>query len=196
MPRNFVFIDYENLQPETVPSIACLDLKLFVFLGCRQTAVPLRLARSLQSLGDRVEYVHVEHQGPNALDFCIAYYVGATVSNAPDAAVHIVSKDKGFDALVYHLRNHGVRAARVESVRFLPVVDNVKEMTPDERADFVLRLLFQFSGRPKSPERLRKTIHTLCEHSLTDEQGEQVLAILVRRGNVTMVGEAVVYREP
>lgn len=194
MPHNFVFIDYENLQPETAPLIASLDLKVFVFIGSRQKAVPLPLAMSLQELGERVKYVHVELQGPNALDFCIAFHVGATVTAVPDCAIHIVSKDKGYDALIAHLRNRGVRAARVESLRFLPLVANVKSMTPDERADLVLRLLFQFSGRPKSPERLRQTIHTLCQHSLSEEQGEEVLAILVRRGNVIMDGEMLQYR--
>lgn len=195
MPQNFVFIDYENLQPDTLPLIASLDLKVFVFVGSRQQSVPLPLAMSLQKLGDRVEYIHVERQGPNALDFCIAFHVGATVTTIPDAAVHIVAKDKGYDALVGHLRNRGIRAARVESLRFLPLVDNIKAMSPDERADVVLRLLFQFTGRPKSPERLRNTIHTLCQHSLSETEGEEVLAILVRRGNVTMVGETVRYFE-
>ena len=194
MPHNFVFIDYENLQPETVPLIASQDLTLFVFVGSRQKAVPLPLAMSLQQLGDRVKYVHVELQGPNALDFCIAFHVGARVTEVPQAAVHIVSKDKGYDALIAHLRNRGIRAARVESLRFLPLVANVKSMTPEERADMVLALLFQFSGRPKSPERLRSTIHTLCQHSLSEAQGEEVLAILLRRGNVVVRGETLEYR--
>jgi hypothetical protein len=195
MPQNFVFIDYENLQPETLPLIADLDLRVFVFVGSKQGSVPLPLAMSLQDLGERVKYVHIERQGPNALDFCIAFHVGVVVSTVADAVVHIVSRDKGYDALIGHLRNRKVRAARVESLKFLPIVENIKGMTPEDRADLMLRLLFQFTGRPKSPQRLRQTIHTLCQQSLSEQQCEEVLAILVRRGQVTMAGEEVRYRE-
>ena len=54
----------------------------------------------MQSLGADAEYVRIEGNGPNALDFHIAFYIGNIAAKDPDCYFHIISKDTGFDPLI------------------------------------------------------------------------------------------------
>jgi len=92
-----------------------------VFLGPNQSKVPVSLAAALQSLGSSAEYVILETPGANALDFHIAYYVGALACEDPSAFFHIISKDAGFDPLIKHLRAKKLfvqRSTRIATRRF------------------------------------------------------------------------------
>jgi len=53
-------------------------------------------------------YVQISSRGPSALDFHIAYYIGKLVAVHPDAYFHIISKVKGFDPLVKHLKDQKI----------------------------------------------------------------------------------------
>jgi hypothetical protein len=72
---------------------------VLVFVGSNLTKVPFYLASSLQTLGSNAEYVRTGGNGPNALDFHIAFYVGQLAWRDLNAYFHIVSKDTGFDPL-------------------------------------------------------------------------------------------------
>lgn len=43
----------------------------------------------------------------------IAYYIGRLAADEPGAAFNIISKDKGFDPLVRHLRGLGIDCCRL-----------------------------------------------------------------------------------
>ena len=48
------------------------------------------------------------------MDFHIAFYIGRLSKEEPGSEFHIVSKDKGFDPLVQHLRSLKIKASRVD----------------------------------------------------------------------------------
>jgi hypothetical protein len=80
MKVNFVLVDFENVQPEDMGLLQGGDVfKGKVFLGGNQVKIPLSIARALQSFGADAEYIQIEGNGSNALDFHIAYYIGRLV---------------------------------------------------------------------------------------------------------------------
>ena len=96
--------------------------RVFVFVGANQTKLPFETAAALQKLGSRAEYVKISGNGSNALDFHIAYYIGAIAATDPTAYFHIVSKDTGFDPLIQHLKTKKIFADRVKNVGDIPLV--------------------------------------------------------------------------
>ena len=123
MKTNYVLIDYENVQ---VKSLALLNgengenFQVRVFLGKTNTKLGRDLVLAMHALGTRATYVELESSGPNALDFHIAFYLGELVAADSSAFFHIISKDKGFDPLIAHLKSRHVLAARSVSIETMP----------------------------------------------------------------------------
>lgn len=116
MGLQFFLIDFENIQPTGIGSLAPGSCKLMLFLGQNQSKVPVALSRSLQPFGTDVEYLQISGSGPNAVDFHIAFYIGRLAASHPDARFTIVSKDTGFDPLVKHLASLKIACHRAASI--------------------------------------------------------------------------------
>ena len=129
MRTNFVLVDFENVQPDDLGLLKDGPFKVKLFLGPNQSKIPVALASSLQSLGENAEYVVLETAGKNALDFHIAYYLGALSTEEPTAFFHIISKDSGFDPLSKYLKARKI---------FLPNPEMLSQRPPQAAA---LRLL-------------------------------------------------------
>lgn len=119
MTGMILLIDYENVQKVDLSKLPS-DALVRVFVGLMQKKVPTLLARQAQVLGPRLEWIQMEGQGSNALDFHIAHYLGRFVLEHPKARHVILSKDKGFDPLVKHLNGQGFRCERVGQLASLP----------------------------------------------------------------------------
>ena len=100
MPTNYVLIDFENVQPRNLEILASHPFKVFVFVGANQVKIPYDLATAMQGLGENAKYIKITGNGPNALDFHIAFYVGELSTHDPEGYFHIISKDTGFDPLI------------------------------------------------------------------------------------------------
>ena len=99
MKNNYVLIDYENEQPKNLDILKGHEFSVKVFVGAKQAKLPFELATAMQALGDKAEYIKIDGNGPNALDFHIAFYIGHIVASDREAYFHIISKDTGFDPL-------------------------------------------------------------------------------------------------
>ena len=97
MRKNVVLIDYESVQPESIDVLLQDHFSVMLFLGSNLTKIPFELAVAMQRMGSRAEYIKISGNGPNALDFHIAFYIGQMSGLDPAAYFHIISKDKGFD---------------------------------------------------------------------------------------------------
>lgn len=76
MRTNYVLIDYENVQVNSLELLQPPHFKVKVFLGPNNTRLPVELALGIQRLGDRAGYIQLGTPGQNALDFHIAFYLG------------------------------------------------------------------------------------------------------------------------
>jgi hypothetical protein len=111
-----LLIDYENVQGVDLSRIERMDCRVFVFTGSNQNRIPFELVSSAQRLGERLDWIRVEGSGPNALDFHIAYYLGARVARNPGDEYFVLSRDKGFDPLIRHLVKGKTSCKRIISV--------------------------------------------------------------------------------
>jgi len=91
LKTNFVLIDFENVKSQNVGVLSGGPFKIKVFVGTSQTKVPLEMASALQVFGTDAEYLQIDGNGNNALDFHIAYYIGRLAVQHPDAYFHVIS---------------------------------------------------------------------------------------------------------
>ena len=194
MRTNYVLIDFESVQPERLAVLTKDHFKVLVFVGANQSKLSFETVSVIQQLGDRAKYIKISGNGPNALDFHIAYYIGQLAAVDPAGFFHIISKDKGFDPLIQHLKDNKVFAARTEGVEDIPLVRNESAKSPVERMAVVLAKLQQLkSSRPRTLTTLSSTIESLFQKQLTEEDIRRVVQALVSAGHVAVEGSKVSY---
>lgn len=189
MRKNYIFIDYENVQPESIAGLEKGNFYILLFLGANQSKINTQLARSLQPLGSRVEYIVLSGNGKNALDFHIAYYIGERAAIEPDAYFHIVSKDSGFDPLIEHLKDRNILASRSSSIGEISILQQSSIKTLPERTSVVKARLAQMEGKPSTVKTLSSTINALFQKTLSDEEVELVVKDLCGKGVIAIINK-------
>lgn len=189
MRKNYIFIDYENVQPESIAGLEKGNFYILLFLGANQSKVNTQLARSLQPLGSRVEYIVLTGNGKNALDFHIAYYIGERVAIEPDAYFHIVSKDAGFDPLIEHLNDRNILASRSGSIGEISILQKSSIKTLPERTSVVKARLAQMEGKPNTVKTLSSTINALFQKTLSDDEVDMVVKDLCSKGVIAIINK-------
>ncbi len=182
MPSNYVLIDFENVQPKNLSILADHLFKVLVFIGANQSKVPRHVAVAMQSLGDRAKYVEIDGSGPNALDFHIAYYIGELSAADPAGSFHIISKDKGFDPLIRHLKGKKIRIRRETDLAEIPNLRIPKKTTPDEMIQTIVKnLIGRGQSRPRKVKTLQNTINSLVVESLDSTKLSEIVGELQKR---------------
>lgn len=197
MRTNYVLIDFESVQPAALSELEDDHFKLFVFVGASQTKVPFELATTLQRMGDRADYIKIAGNGPNALDFHIAFYIGRLAAAEPTAYFHIISKDAGFDPLIQHLKTKKVLASRVKCIEDIPLLRISNSRSPEERLEIVTAKLKQLkASRPRTVKTLTSTIAALFQKQLSEVEVTSAIAALVANGLVAVNDNKVSYSLP
>jgi len=194
---NYVLVDLENVQPDSLEQLAHDHFKLLVFVGSSQTKLPFELVASLQKLGAQAEYIKISGNGSNALDFHIAFYIGQLAAADPTAYFHIISKDTGFDPLVQHLKSKKVFAGRVKAVSEIPLVKASNTKTPTSRLGVVISKLQQLkASRPRTVATLRSTIASLFQNQLPEDEVTTIVRALEVGDFVSIAGTKLTYTLP
>jgi hypothetical protein len=192
-----VLVDFENVQPKNMSLLNGGPFKIKVFVGANQAKIPLEMARALQVFGPDAEYVQIEGNGNNALDFHIAYYIGRLAADAPDAYFHIISKDTGFDPLIKHLKTQKIFCQRSTSIADIPLLKISNSKPILEQVDAVIdNLVKRKASRPRTLKTLRSTIKSLFVNQLTDEELDAIVKQLSKRGAINIADEKVTYVLP
>ena len=89
-----LLVDFENVQKVNLAELPG-DVHVRFVLGAKQKSLPTALAVQSQPLGERFKHVLIKDMAPNAVDFCIAYYLGRVLAQDPKAECVILSKDEG-----------------------------------------------------------------------------------------------------
>jgi len=194
---NYVLVDFENVQPKDVGLLKNGPFKVKVFLGPNQSKVPTSLAAALQPLGENAEYIMLETAGNNALDFHIAYYIGALSSSEPTAFFHVISKDSGFDPLLKYLKGKKIFAQRSTCIAEIPYFKPSLPATSEAQVEAVIAdLVRRKASKPRTVKTLLGTLHALFKKELSEQQLESLLAALYKRGVVKVEGTKVSYVLP
>jgi len=193
---NFVLIDSENVKPEYIEKLKHEHFRVVVFVGANLKRLDFAIVNAVQSLGSNGSYVQISSHGPSALDFHIAYYIGKIAAN-PDAYFHIISKDKGFDPLIKHLKNQNQKifCSRWASVLEIPLVKSTNHLSPKQRAaDFYNKRIALAKARPATVVSLQRTILSHFHQAISEEEVAAVLEALIGAGQVVVNGKKVTYR--
>ena len=197
MATSYVLIDFENVHPKNLELLTTHPFKVFVFVGASQTKVPFDLADSMQLLGNDARYIKISGNGQNALDFHIAYYVGELAGKDPDAQFHIISKDKGFDPLIAHLRSRKIRIQREKDIGEIPLLRVPTTTSMDEKvAAIVKNLGGRGQSRPRKVKTLENTINTLFTKKLDKNELASLVKELQKRKLIVVKQSNVSYKLP
>ena len=197
MRTNYVLIDYENVQPSALSVLEKEHFKVVVFVGANQAKVAFDVAAQLQRLGPSASYVKISGNGPNALDFHIAYYIGHLTAAEPDAYFHIISKDTGFDPLISHLKSKKIFACRSKDIGDMPIVKAANSKTqPEKLAVIVTNLKQRGASKPRTVKTLSSTISSLFQKALAEDELAAILKHMEQQGFITVTGTKVGYSLP
>lgn len=190
----YVLIDFENVQPKNLEILANHPFRVIVFFGLNQTKVSRDFMKSMLKLKDKAEIIEMSGSGSNSLDFHIAYYLGELAARHPDVQSHVISKDKGFDPLLKHLKAKGVHARRASDLAEIPAL-RIKESTSDEEKirAIVANLLARGHSRPRKVSTLQNTIDTLFTKKLGQQELARLVAALQERKFITIKESSVSY---
>ena len=185
-----LLVDFENVQNvdlEKVPD----DVYVLFVLGAKQTKLPTELARKAHPMGRRFEYIPINDMAPNAVDFCIAYYLGRALAQDPQAECVILSKDKkGFDPLVKYLTNEkgfAVRRVNTQKEAFpvalakSPLAKGAVTKAALEPFQKLLRLLAKEKVLPKKRKGLEGKIKSWFEKLPEEERARLMGRLLAER---------------
>jgi septum formation topological specificity factor MinE len=191
---NYVLIDYESVQPNQLELLNRDGFVAYVFVGKAQTRLSFETVAAIQDLGERAKYIKISGAGPNALDFHIAFYIGQIGATDPDAFFHIISKDKGFDPLIEHLRERKVFSVRSETIGEIPIIRASTAKTTKERMVLAIDRLRSGNSRPKTLPALRSAIDAILYKQVGEPELQAVIDQMVKAGYVTVTNEKVTFK--
>mgnify|MGYP000229232497 CR=1 FL=1 len=192
MRNNYVLIDWENVQPDSMELLDHEHVHVRVFVGAMQKDISIEKAAALQPMGKRVEYIRMARSGKNALDFHIAFYIGQIAATDTTAYFHIIAKDKGFDPLIEHLKSRKIFCTRSVSILDVPFVKTTTATTPEARTAVILE---QFALYPKTRPATRKTLGSTIKNKfgklLSDDDVDAVVKCLEKSKRISVDGTKV-----
>lgn len=197
MKTNYILIDLENVQPKNLEILKGHDFKVVVFVGSKQMKISFDLAVAMQSLGGIAEYIKIDGDGPNALDFHIAFYIGQISATDNNSYFHIISKDTGFDPLIRHLKTKKIYAQREKDISEIPLLKISNSKSTGERLDAIVDYLkSRGTAKPRTIITLSNTINSIFQQKLGEIELTNLVGELVKRKVVVQNGKKVSYHIP
>ena len=190
----YYLIDYENVKTHGLDGISGLGREDSVCLFYSENADTLTfgLHRRLSEAKAEIQYQKVETGTKNALDFQLSSYLGYLISENRDrnARFYIVTKDKGFGALVSYWSRRDVPvkivmdlAGRDEDKEKDELNDRVSKVVSDKTAvPTVVKIIQQYKTTQGIYNDLLKEfkdnkraseIYTAIKPLITDKKGRQ-----------------------
>jgi hypothetical protein len=216
MATNYVLVDFENVQPDSLAALATGQFRVKVFVGAAQAKgrISFELSHSMQMLGASAEYVKIARTGKNAVDMHIAYYVGRLLEKEPGAVIYIISKDTDFDPLIEYLHAKGSSCKRVKTIAEVPKQAVPRPAAPAakpikhtphvpsprrphaEKLAPIIKHLHSLSGKPATSKKLTQTIASYFKQhggALPDKTVTLIIDELIRLKYVSQEGTKVSY---
>jgi hypothetical protein len=177
MSEKFFLIDYENIQKVDLSDVPDNTL-VRIFVGQSQKSIPIELVKQAQRFGHRLEWIKIEGQGKNALDFHVAFYLGKLQIEHKEASFVILSKDKGFDPLITHINNSKRKCRRINSLfELCEVTDNFsKDQNLKRTIDNLSKI--EKSKRPRKRITLKQYVSSMFQKKLNDSELDKIIDYL------------------
>lgn len=112
----------------------------------------------------------------------------------PGAFFHVISRDKGFDPLISHLKSNKVLAGRWESIGEIPIVKSANQKSPKEKAEiFIAKLREPKVTRPRTGRTLSRALQAHFRETLDEKEIPLVIKAIVASGFLSIDGGKVTY---
>jgi len=187
-----LLVDFENVHQVDL-SLVRPSSRVLIFLGCNQKCIPVDLVTAAHSLGERVEWIRIEGNGANSLDFHIACHLGQMIERKTNSVCVVLSKDKGFDPLLKYLNRNGLKCRRIETLEHRKQEKPAVVDTPYVRVLSILRKM-----EKKSLPRRRKTLVThitsLFQEGVSAQEVERVIDRLFADKHLAEENGEIAYR--
>jgi hypothetical protein len=170
-PMNQVFLDFENVHQVDLSVFGNRPVSFTLLLGAQQHKIDAALLENLMQRAASVQIIRLTSSGKNALDFALAYYLGRAALADPTAHFHIISKDKGFDNLIAHLRSRHIKACRHDDFSTLTSSAADKSPTPPARKP---------AAPPKTPRPTAEPAPERAETPVSEKKPDSELSLLDR----------------
>lgn len=170
---NYIFVDFENVPEAELERIHDRPAHVTIILGERNQALPVALVNKMLSFPGQIELVKNSRTGKNALDMVLAARIGLRWAKDPDGFFHIISKDRGYEALIAHLKDGGVFAAQHHSLRSIPIL-----MNQGERLKY---LRDGYASSRWSPPARRKSLESQIHHAFARTTSDKDVEELIHR---------------
>ena len=198
MKKHYILIDYENVQTKSLAVLHSTPNQAFrviVFVGANQSRIPIELVSSMQGFGNKAEYVQITGSGRNALDFHIAYYLGALTERDPTGYFHVISKDTGYDQLIRHLKGKKINAARQKDLFEIPWLSSANKKPMNEQITAIVEnLAARGNSRPRKVKTLKNSINSLFGNKLEAEKIDNLVKDLREQKYIVIKQENVTYQ--
>ncbi len=112
--RKLLLVDYENVKNFDVSKLDD-SFHIIVYVGFAQRNSCPDVIR-FPGWSHRIEIQRVHGLGKNALDFYIACKLGRVLETSPNTECIVLSGDSGYDPLLHHLNENGLKCKRVSSI--------------------------------------------------------------------------------
>lgn len=168
--KNYIFVDFENIHDVDLSLIAEKPVEVFFVLGQRHKNLPVSLVENLLELRSQVRLIKMESEGKNALDFVLAYHIGRQAVADPTGYFHILSRDKGFDALIQHLQANKILAGRHEELAKIPILQKESPTLAQRVKTLAEHFAHHGTNLPKMEKTLRTHIHARFGKKLSDAE--------------------------
>lgn len=184
---NYIFVDFENTQVINLELIANKSVQVYLLIGERQKHLPITLVRQLLEFVNKVHLIESAGSGKNALDFILAYQIGLAVQQDPLGYYHIISKDKGFDPLIAHLKQQKIFASRHNEFAQVPALINSQKLPVVDRILFLQeRLIKNEKAKPTKRDSLINYISSAFSKQLDEQEVLDLMNTMQKRKLITI----------
>ena len=188
----FLLIDLENVGRVTLASLPS-EYRVFIFVGRSQNNIPFTLTKDAQKLGARLEWIKIEGDGRNNLDFHLAYYLGVLCTEHRGAEFLVLSRDKGFDPVIRHIVGQGNRCARIESIA--STAPAIKPEAEDPHFEKALKIVAGLNkkSRPRNRKALLSHLASISQRRTTDAEVRRIVDAFFAKNLISESDYALTY---
>ena len=97
--KNYYLVDYENVHKVGLSGIEELKSSdsVYIFYSANADSLSFELHNFLKATKAKVDYIKVDTEGKNALDFQLSSYIGYLIGRDEHCKCYIVSNDRGYN---------------------------------------------------------------------------------------------------
>ena len=192
MTQKLLLVDFENVQQV---DLARLDdsFQIIIFVGAAQKSIPIELVTHAQKLGSGIEWQRVDANGSNALDFFIACQLGRVLERSPQLQCIVLSKDKGFDALLRHLNKTGLQCKRLNSLLELDPKAAAQPEEPHYKRVIEVLGKSEKKSRPRKRKTLSQHIASIFQKKLPQAEVDRLIDILFANKMISETNDTITY---